>query len=98
MAKVVTKFIRKRNANTALTQNKLSARVQVSGANLTFSFKKTANASQAGFYYLRPTSGYYRRPPGGIDRYNRPESGIMEFTSPTGDVYISQSGDQYIAP
>ena len=62
----ITKFIRKRNANPALTQNKLSARVQVSGSNLTFRFKKTASTTPppSGFTYLQPDGFNYFQPDG----------------------------------
>lgn len=74
MAKVTTKFIRKRNANPALTQNKLSARVQVSGSNLTFRFKKsqTSTPPPSGFTYIQPdgTSNYFQ--PGSTFTYNQP--------------------------
>ena len=65
MAKI-TKFIRKRNVNPALTQNKLSARVQVSGNNLTFRFKKKAVAPPppSGFTYLQPDGSSYLQPDG----------------------------------
>jgi hypothetical protein len=98
MAKI-TKFIRKRNVNPALTQNKTFARVQVSGSNLTFRFKKTSGTPtppQTDSYYIRPASGYYIRPDG--FKYVRPASAVYEFTAPNGDVYTSPTGDQYIAP
>ncbi len=65
MAKI-TKFIRKRNVNPALTQNKLSARVQVSGSNLTFRFKKsqTSTPPPSGFTYLQPDGFNYFQPDG----------------------------------
>jgi hypothetical protein len=73
MAKVITKFIRKRNANPTLTQNRLSARVQVAGSNLTFRFKKTASAAPppSGFTYLQPDGSDYFQPDG-ISRYIQP--------------------------
>jgi hypothetical protein len=62
----ITKFIRKRNANPALTQNKLSARVQVAGDSLTFRFKKVASAAPppSGFTYLQPDGFNYFQPDG----------------------------------
>lgn len=69
----ITKFIRKRNVNTALTQNKLSARVQVAGNSLTFRFKKTAAATPppSGFTYLQPDGSNYFQPDG-VSRYIQP--------------------------
>ncbi len=99
MAKI-TKFIRKRNVNPALTQNKTFARVQVAGNSLTFRFQKTAGTPTppvVDSFYIRPVGGFYRRP-GGIDRYIRPASAFYEFTAPNGDVYTSASGDTYISP
>jgi hypothetical protein len=66
MAKVITKFIRKRNANTALTQNKLSARVQVTSTSQTFMFKKTATSTPppSGATYLQPDTNKYFQPDG----------------------------------
>ena len=101
MAKV-TKFIRKRNANPALTQNKTFARVQVAGSSLTFRFQKTAGTPTppvGDSYYIRPVGGFYRRP-GGIDRYIRPSAAPIgnEFVAPNGDVYTSPTGDQYVSP
>ena len=99
MAKV-TKFIRKRNANPALTQNKTFARVQVAGSSLTFRFQKTAGTPTppvGDSYYIRPVGGYYRRP-GDIDRYLRPAVAGDEFVAPNGDVYTSPTGDTYISP
>jgi hypothetical protein len=65
MAKI-TKFIRKRNANPALTQNKTFARVQVAGSSLTFRFQKTAAATPppSGFTYLQPDGSNYFQPDG----------------------------------
>jgi hypothetical protein len=62
----ITKFIRKRNANPALTQNKLSARVQVAVDSLTFRFKKVASAAPppSGFTYLQPDGFNYFQPDG----------------------------------
>lgn len=100
MAKI-TKFIRKRNVNPALTQNKTFARVQVTGGSLTFRFQKTAGTPippVGDSYYIRPVGGFYRRP-GGIDRYIRPTAPVGdEFAAPNGDVYTSPTGDNYIAP
>lgn len=39
---MITKFIRKRNVNPALPFSQNFARVQVSGSNLTFKFRKLA--------------------------------------------------------
>lgn len=60
----ITKFIRKRNPNPALTQNKLSARVQVSGSNLTFRFKKTASTTPppGEFTYIQSDGSNYFQP------------------------------------
>jgi hypothetical protein len=73
MAKVLTKFIRKRNANTALTQNKLSARVQVTSNSQTFMFKKTATSAPppSTFTYLQPDGNDYFQPDGS-SRYLQP--------------------------
>lgn len=73
MAKVLTKFIRKRNANTALTQNKLSARVQVTSNSQTFMFKKTATSAPppSAFTYLQPDGNDYFQPDG-ASRYLQP--------------------------
>jgi hypothetical protein len=70
MAKLITKFIRKRNANTALPQNKLSARVQVTSASQTFMFKKTVPPAIA-FTYLQPDGNDYFQPDG-TSRYLQP--------------------------
>jgi hypothetical protein len=69
----ITKFIRKRNANPALTQNKLSARVQVAGNSLTFRFKKKATAvpPPSGFTYLQPDGSNYFQPDG-VSQYIQP--------------------------
>ena len=45
---MITRFIRKRNANPAKAFNKNFARVQVSGNSQTFKFKKTAISSVGG--------------------------------------------------
>jgi hypothetical protein len=100
MAKI-TKFIRKRNVNPALTQNKTFARVQVAGNSLTFRFQKTAGTPTppvVDSFYIRPVGGFYRRP-GGIDRYIRPTTPAgNEFAAPNGDVYTSPTGDTYTSP
>lgn len=42
---MITRFLRKRNANIALPFNKGFARIQVSGDSQTFKYKKTATAT-----------------------------------------------------
>ena len=45
---MITKFLRKRNQDLAKSFNKNFARIQVSGSNQTFRFKKTAVSSVGG--------------------------------------------------
>ncbi|CAB4136214.1 hypothetical protein UFOVP298_33 [uncultured Caudovirales phage] len=45
---MITKFIRKRNQDPAKAFNKNFARIQVSGSNQTFKFKKVAISSVGG--------------------------------------------------
>jgi hypothetical protein len=42
---MITKFIRKRNVNPALPFNKNFARIQVSGSEQTFNYKKTITST-----------------------------------------------------
>lgn len=45
---MITKYLRKRNEDTAKSFNKNFARIQVSGSNQTFKFKKVAISSTGG--------------------------------------------------
>ena len=53
---MITKFIRKRNQDTAKSFNKNFARIQVSGSNQTFKFKKV-DITQAGGDFLATEAG-----------------------------------------
>lgn len=54
---MITKFLRKRNQDTAKAFNKNFARIQVSGSNQTFAFKKVAT-TQAGGDFLATEAGF----------------------------------------
>ena len=54
---MITKYIRKRNQDTAKAFNKNFARIQVSGSNQTFKFKKVATA-QAGVDFIATEAGF----------------------------------------
>lgn len=54
---MITKFIRKRNADPAKAFNKNFARIQVSGNNQTFKFKKTVPPS-TGVDYITTEAGF----------------------------------------
>lgn len=54
---MITKFIRKRNVDPAKAFNKNFARIQVSGNNQTFKFKKTVPPS-TGVDYITTEAGF----------------------------------------
>jgi len=54
---MITKYIRKRNQDTAKSFNKNFARIQVSGSNQTFKFKKIA-ITQVGGDFLATEAGF----------------------------------------
>ena len=54
---MITKFIRKRNQDQAKAFNKNFARIQVSGSNQTFKFKKVA-ITQSGADLLTTEAGF----------------------------------------
>jgi hypothetical protein len=54
---MITKFLRKRNPDIAKAINKNFARIQVSGSNQTFQFKKTA-ISPAGGDLIATEAGF----------------------------------------
>ena len=54
---MITKYIRKRNQDTAKAFNKNFARIQVSGSNQTFKFKKIA-ITQGGGDLLTTEAGF----------------------------------------
>jgi hypothetical protein len=61
---MITKFIRKRNQDPSKAFNKNFARIQVSGNNQTFMFKKTVPASSAA-NYLTTEAGFNLTTEGG---------------------------------
>lgn len=54
---MITKYIRKRNQDLAKSFNKNFARIQVSGSNQTFKFKKIA-ITQGGGDFLATEAGF----------------------------------------
>jgi hypothetical protein len=54
---MITKYLRKRNQDIAKSFNKNFARIQVSGSNQTFRFKKVA-ITQAGVDFLTTEAGF----------------------------------------
>lgn len=54
---MITKFLRKRNQDTAKSFNKNFARIQVSGSNQTFKFKKIA-ITQGGGNLITTEAGF----------------------------------------
>lgn len=55
---MITKFIRKRNQDPSKAFNKNFARIQVSGNNQTFKFKKTATSSPVVGDFLNTEAGF----------------------------------------
>jgi hypothetical protein len=55
---MITRFLRKRNQDTAKLINKNFARIQVSGNNQTFKFKKTVSSAPVDVNYLNTEAGF----------------------------------------
>jgi hypothetical protein len=64
---MITKYIRRRNADPSKAINKNFARIQVSGNNQTFKFKKTETATPVGADYLNTEAGFRLTTEGGLN-------------------------------
>jgi hypothetical protein len=62
---MITKYIRRRNQDPSKAFNKTFARIQVSGNEQTFRFKKTATTSPSVADYLNTEAGFRLTTEGG---------------------------------